>query len=488
MESTVRGLLRTALKQTIDILDCLPIGERRPSSSTSVSTHQDETSPLRRNQDTPPSATTVESEMVLETGQPAHDDHSLITEGIEGPPRFTDGPPKVTTASDDDARTCFALLITERMIEAHNDLAFADNDRKAKEALLQKIREKERKFERLIREAESSQQPSPGNDEGERISTDTSKVCSKLEELKDRKRLVQAEIEALKDNVDSCRTMIQRMSQRAMEQANLLKTIELQQIAEILDDEDEDEEGSDQGEDLDINMEVPDGKPVEPIVSEEEKALRDAQRDFAQAEQVLCQAQADFDRKEWRYESELAEYEAAFAAGDTDWSRSQFDRRAILISQDLTRDLINAEYAYDDARDHGERIGAFDNGWGQESYYGDSEHTEQSLGADQVPEGGFPSTLSAATQNSIQTWAAKVVEPEEDDAVEPIDVDDWDSMPVGLSDSVSCVDYSPLARRMVEWNNWCDKHRREWRPQEVAEEDVWTAGHSPVSRRMSCSL
>ena len=485
MESTVRGLLRTALKGTIDILDCLPIGERRPRPSSLMNTYQGDTDVSRNHQEVPSSATTVDADLTLEASQLTRDDQSIVTESFHSPTVLTNGPPKVTTAKDDDARTCFALLITERMIEAHNDLALADLDRKGREVALRKIKDKEYRFERLVREAEPSRQLLPGDDEGEHVSTEIPRLRLKLEIITERRRVVQAEIKALEGNINSCKTMIQRMSQEAMEQANLLKKIEVQQADETSDEE---EEGSDQDEDSDNDTALPVEKPAEPSLSEEEKAIRDAQRDFAQTEQALYQAQAGFDKKEWHYETELAEYEALVAAEETDWSRSQFDRRAILINQDLTRDLINAEYAYDDARDHGERIGAFDDGWGQESYYGDSQRTELSLGAGQVPEGGFPSTLSAATQNSIQTWVGKVIVPEDNDMVEPIEVDEWDSRPVGLSDSISCVDYSPLGRRMIEWENWCDRNRREWRPQEEEAEDVWTAGHSPLARRMSCSL
>ena len=467
--------------------DHLPGFEPLVRSPGSSDMHQGDPSLLQTRSEVTPSATTMGEEEAFRVEGLASNDQTLLPNESRDLPRFSDAAPKITLVKDDDGQIYFALVVTETMFEVQNDLSLADQDLRAKELELQKIQKKVVKLEHLITDTETLPTPTAGQDERDHALDKAENLRLRLEQLCDRKRLVQAEIGAIKDNIDFCNRTFQRMSQRAMEQANLLKKREIphDSLAQDGEDEDDDEvevEGEEEGSELPIET------PAELLLSDEQKLVREAQMNFDKTEQTLCQIQAEFDRKDWRYRMELADFEAAVAAGETDWTRSQFDRQAILIGQDLTRNLINAEYAFDNARDQAERIGAFDDGWGQESYYGDSQRTQQSFGANQVPEGESPSALSAFTQNFIENWVAEVAAPKPDEVTEPMDVDDWDSAPVGLSDSVSCVDFGPLGRRIVEWGAYCDGHRQEWRTQEYEIEDVWTGGHSLLSRRRSCGV
>ena len=488
----MRRFFRRALHQILSIArelrslnpcQCLPDCEPMPRSSRSVKHFPDDMGLVENRSCGIQSIEILGEEQVTRGNGQEYELDFGMADQRQQPPGFTDGTGKVITAKDDKGKVCFALLITRRMVEAQNDLALAEQDRKAKRVALQRIKAKERKLQELISQRGSTQEILTGKETNEQNLNNGSSLHAKVEKVGARKKVIQAEIEALEDNIDFCKTEFQEVSQEAMEEANLLRKPEMRQTDTTQDDESEDSDETEQGEEYKALL-----SEANPLFSDEERIVREAQVNFYKAEQALFQAQAEFDRKEWRYQMELANFEAAAAVEETDWTRSHFDRQAILIGQDLTRDLINAECAFDDARNNAERIGAFDDGWGQDSYYGDSQRAEQSLGGNQVPQGGFPSVLSAATQDSIQTWAGKVTVPDADEVMEPVDVDEWDSAPIDVSDSVSCIDFGPLGRRVVEWAAYCDEHRQEWLPQEPKVEDIWTAVNSPLSRRKSCGV
>ncbi|MDI1489725.1 MAG: hypothetical protein OHK93_000923 [Ramalina farinacea] len=128
-----------------------------------------------------------------------------------------------------------------------------------------------------------------------------------------------------------------------------------------------------------------------------------------------------------------------------------------------TTQLIEAEHEHNCCQEEAEQLGAFDDGWGQDSYYGDNEATVQSLGDGEAPKGGFKALLGEDTLQEIEAWLVHVSETESPDLIIQFDFDQWTSPAIDLSDSLSVVDWSSNGRRIAEWELKCDDHRDDWR-------------------------
>ncbi|KAL9127126.1 MAG: hypothetical protein Q9217_003934 [Psora testacea] len=473
------------------ILNCLSDDEPRPPSRDCSYSPRDDINLSNAEQEGTDISTKRSRNLTSIIDKPTHSGSSA-TEGTPSRdrPTFTEGLVKFVVAKDDDAKDCLALLVTERMIQVINNIAEDDRKREAAETALQSLEAEEFKLQRLIGKSDTTFRSIACQEHGLEESENTSRLQSKLESLGEEKGVLQMRIEIFERNATFGQTKVQHMLEKAMDQVNLLKKAVIQPSE--LSVEDQCDENDDEAERKDMKFsastEIAIEKTAESGVDEEAKVLQAAQREFEDAQTALFRAQCEFDGKENRYQTELAEFEMAIEVGDTEWTRSQFDRRAVMIGQYLTGVLIDAENDYDRAHDRAQKMGVFDDGWGQSSYYGHSQYTEQSLRDGQVLDGGFSSALSAVTREFIASWTAGVDATDHEEKPARVEVDEWASRPVDQSDSISAIESGPLKRRINNWQWWCDEHRQEWQPEQARVKDLWDIDGRVTSRRNSWSL
>ena len=461
------------------ILDCLPGVESWSDSRSSLDSSRDDAYLLNRGNEAAGNQIFGSTKSSEDVDMPLQEDSSEEEAPLRDEPSFTEGPARFIVAKDNDAKDCLALLITGRLIEVFNDNAEDERKREATESAIHKLKIRESKLQYLIESSNDNAGDVVGQKGGAEKLDNTVRLQSRLDKLRDKKRFLQEDLKIFGDNIAFGHTEAQHMFEKAMDQANLLRKPKCEPIGPALDDEEEDE-----GEENHNDVETVKSTSSTEIPNEQTAA----RKEFEEAQRALLQAQFEFDQKEYRNQIDLADFEMAAESGETDWTRSQFDRRAILVSQDLTGALIDAENAYEYAREQAEKLGVFDDGWGQSSYYGHSQCTEQSLGDGQAIEGDFSSALSAATKDFITAWSANLDDHGHIEEFTPIEVDEWDSRTVDLSDSISAIEYGPIKRRINDWQRWCGEHRQGWQPQEPETEDLWVVGGYVLSRRRSWSL
>ena len=243
-----------------------------------------------------------------------------------------------------------------------------------------------------------------------------------------------------------------------MLEAGLLKEPSYEEDESLLtNDETEDEARQLELRSIEISKDI-----EETQLSEPEQAIDNARRNFWEAEQMYFNQLREFQSSETHYEVSLAAFKEASANAQTETTQTEFDVGHLRNQMQMTTHLIEDEDGYNRHREEAEQLGAFDDGWGQDSYYGDSEATNQSLGDGEAPKDGFTAILGEDTIQEIETWLLDIRETESPDITVQVDFDQWTSRAVDLSDSISVIDWSSNGRRITEWELKCGDHRDEW--------------------------
>ncbi|MCJ1463785.1 hypothetical protein MMC07_002394 [Pseudocyphellaria aurata] len=162
-----------------------------------------------------------------------------------------------------------------------------------------------------------------------------------------------------------------------------------------------------------------------------------------------------FDRRGLDAENDRVEYEQACQDGACDLPHSEFDRLALKILRDRTRDYIYAEWAYDEVKARARALGLLD----------DNEFEQESNFIDHPNDGYRESHDAAMTAtidvDSIEEWKAQIITSQDTQTFdENLEADDWEAKPIGFSDSISLVDYSRNRGRIVRWQEFCRLTRK----------------------------
>ena len=397
-------------------------------------------------------------------------------------PDYFDGDASITIAKDEDGNRCFALLLTARIARDQNQVALAELKRKAKQNFVKKLEDSISELEAMS--GKPSGAIGVASDLGPDEQTAQSHITSRLQKLKDHKYLLEKEIRAQDLSIAFGNSKIQGAIADAMHEAGLLKEpIYEEDESLLINDDPEYDKSQPQLKIEDVSEDI-----GEVQLSGPEKAIEDARRNFWEAEQLYFNQLKEFQSSEAHYEASLAAFKEASARGQTETTKSEFDVAHLRKQMQMTTQLIEAEDEYDRYREEAEQLGAFDDGWGQDSYYGDSEATVQSLGDGEAPKGGFKAILSEENVQEIETWLVDVNETESPDLIVQVDFDQWTSRAVDLSDSLSVVDWSSNGKRIAEWELKCDDHRDEWQSGEGRNPGQLAVTPGLQSRPRACSI
>ncbi|MCJ1262736.1 hypothetical protein MMC22_002606 [Lobaria immixta] len=146
---------------------------------------------------------------------------------------------------------------------------------------------------------------------------------------------------------------------------------------------------------------------------------------------------------------ETGEYEQAVQDGTCDLPRSDFDRMGVEMLQARTRDYIDAEIAYEEVKTRARALRLLDNEFDQDSNFIDD------------PEDGYRESFEASTMDRvdkdfIERWRAEIINSQDmGNLEEQLEADDWEARTIGISDSISLVDYTRNGARIERWQEIC---------------------------------
>ncbi|KAK5125486.1 hypothetical protein LTR85_000596 [Meristemomyces frigidus] len=197
---------------------------------------------------------------------------------------------------------------------------------------------------------------------------------------------------------------------------------------------------------LETGMQHLEAVPLTPA----QQAVADLKNAYWTAEQRLDEAQVAFDRREHdRAEEWQANYDAVERGEEAaDSSPEEFDLRWLKRNQELTHEVVEAETALAEAKATalaaGIEVGAEDQTSGfvdnlEDGYRVSFEHDQ----------------IVSVPEPKVSKWLSNIPDQASPTSPDMVEVDEWDTQTVGISDSVSLVAEGPDRRRIEKWRRIC---------------------------------
>ena len=360
---------------------------------------------------------------------------------VKDKPQFTKGPSRVMMTFD-GTTDCMALLLTQRLVTEFNGIIEEIHHIETANRELDEARSKANLAEQTAKEfkaqLETADDSNLRNDLSEKIEAQNQIFIANTGQQESITNLIVARNRNLKYR----NITFQRIFGGALQDADLLIVPEIK--TEGLN-------APQSGEDRKDSITVP--EPDESIVSAEELLRRNAYDDWEVTRDNLASARFAFDNREARYDEALMDYQDDLEQGMLRCTETDFACEAFERTRGLTRALINAEADYADAVHTAQALGVLVNEVDQESNF-------VSDISDGYPLSEEASIRAAVDKTFIEYWNDNIEDsgPEElEELEEPQEPDEWDAQTVGISDSVSVVDYSRNRKRIDRWREMCEQ-------------------------------
>ena len=179
-------------------------------------------------------------------------------------------------------------------------------------------------------------------------------------------------------------------------------------------------------------------------------------------------AEREFDSHREVYYEKLCEYKEILDSENLPDDRSTFDRLFVQYGQRVTRDLIDADEAYKQARLHAIEIGAVESDWGESEVGGPlGQWEEQSLPYDELvaiqadrdwgkvevwidhqPPSENPGPDSG--NDGEAAMKSRFLDTESPVLKGTVEIDDWDARPDEIWESVSAYDSTESSREKID--------------------------------------
>lgn len=400
----------------------------------------------------------------VEAEQALRNEKYLRFEG-EDETDYTEGPVRLVDAFD-GVKECGALLLNldlsvriQRALRAQRDFA------KAQRIAVRELEVNlafERKLKREISNHNSRLAHLEGDKEGDEHRA-LADGLSTLEMMLDNAKL---ERQGAKAGLESKGTMLREI--QAMVNAYLEDAFVFAQLLEPEDEtpdtpiEDRDLQQeyqafradmvqSNLGEEVDVAPLDTSRKHLEaPPLSPEDQAREDVKEAFWRVQEHLQRAQLAFARRD---ETRAFEYQAnhdAAARGEEpiDASPEDFDARWVTRIQKLTHELIEAEAAFAEAKEAVLAAGVDTSGDDAASGFVDDVADGYRISFEQEQ-------IASVPEPKVSSWLNNIPEQASPTSNDEVEMDDWETQTVGLSDSVSLVAEGTERRRIDKWRRVC---------------------------------
>ena len=393
-------------------------------------------------------------------------------------PQFTEGPSRFVSAKD-GSRDCVALLVNEQFLAKLRDLFREDRDLSVLDEPLCHAKMDFKNIECSIQDGQNALDTAESEEEAAEYQKIIEQQRSELSKIQRWKGELEKERGLIKGNLEQSRNHTQWVLETAMREADLLGPEKPLPAILLREEKNEDTEEEVEA----AQYPVPAQSPVESVtsnhseveVSQEELQRREAHEEFIERSQYLDIVQEKFDGQGGLYRENLAEYQEMVAAGTTNMSRSDFDRRKVRYGQQLTRALIDAEEEFEEARERAQALGVIGSDYRQEFYYG-VEYEES------WPENKIADYNASYDWRFVEDWMDNIPDSTSQADAGSVEIDEWDAEEVDVNDSISNIDCE-------DYRQDIDRYRRLCARLEDPYPEVRWLGQpdaKPLERRCSC--
>lgn len=366
-------------------------------------------------------------------------------------PQFTEGPSRFVLAKD-GSKDCVALLVNETFLTKLRDLFQENRDIIALDEPLHHAKMDAKNIETSVQNAQESLQTAESEEQAEEYQSFIEQQTSTLLKIRGWRDELEKEQGLIKGNLEFSRSHAQWVLETAMKEADLLGPEKPLPTILLRDEEMEYTEEEVEDPELAIPAHSPAVSAAsgheEVEVSEEETRRQAAYDEFIDRSQLLNTVQADFDDQRNNYQDNLAMFQQKAEAGASKMSRSDFDRRSIQYGQRLTRALIDAEEAFEQARERAQDLGAIGSTYGEESYYG-AEYEES------WPENKIADYNASYDWGFVKDWMDNVPDSTSQADIESVEIDEWDAKEVDVNDSISMIDCEDYRQEIDRYQRQC---------------------------------
>ena len=387
--------------------------------------------------------------------------------GTNQQPRFTEGPARFITAND-GSKDCMALLVTDTLFANLRDLHEDSHHLLRKQGQLDYARRESRDSETSVRQPKGTIEKAENQAETVEPRKTVQQRERRLLKLRQRGDDLEDSVKELEGRIKSSKAHIQWALHNAMREADLLEPHRPLTPFTMTDTESEPRTQKESHHDTGnkdystvdiITNSIGDAthhsvsREDTPDVPEELRCIRqEAWESYNEALMTMHKVQSLFDDRQQSYETDLAEYQQGYANGIYSISRSEFDCSKIRYGMNVTRALINAEEAFEAAKQHAQAVDAIGYGYDDtSSYYSCSEQS--------WPESQLASYLATKDWSHVSKWLVSF--PERGNAEsrrsslgpEPKqpEVDVWYGDEVDPADSISQVDFDEWRKDIDRW-------------------------------------
>lgn len=347
-------------------------------------------------------------------------------------PGLTNGPARFIITND-GSQDCLAFFPTEMFLTKLNEMFEQDRDLDTIEGPVIHAKMEIKGIERSMQAAKDSLQSVESETEIEEIRHYLNHQERRLINLCQRRDELEEQCTVLKREIDIAGNYAHYVLKTAMESAGLLRQRKPLPLP-------------------DINR----GEPIlfpthHPAVSESRPrpapSPEKIQRQVAYDELKDCwyhlqKVQRLFDEREYVYQEELADYRERCIEGRCSFPQSELDRHHVRYGMEVTGALIEAESAFEKAKDRADVLGV-----GSSRSDSSLDHRyDESLSAEQIQV-----SASMVNRSFIEAWRADIPAFEDHQDIDMTATEGLDTGLVDISDSMSARDCGEYRKRIDRW-------------------------------------
>lgn len=395
--------------------------------------------------------------------------------------QYTDGEARIIGAHD-GFKNCLALLLNEDMVsklqaitEASRRLNLIEND--FEDAKLQAT-----VTEVNMNQIKDSLEATDNEEEADRIRAAIEQEESRLSQANEKRDDLEFDVTNLKHSLEASMAYSHDLFERVLGEANLLAITEPEPEA------------------VPSALQTPIpisrrnstalSQSSQSSISSEERNRRALCEEVEFKTNALQKLEYEFYHRRRKYEQEREVWRQEVQEGVCQVSKSVFDNACLADQSQMTRNLIEAEEARDDAVSRAWKLGVLENNSERSSHFIDDVDDGYSLSLE-------TSMKATVDRGFIDDWINGVSESRKKPTLRPDSEEDesgdakWDVRSVGMSESFSIVAESRNQKRIRRWEETCEierqeseRLRRETMGPEILERPEELG---PLIRRHSCS-
>lgn len=358
---------------------------------------------------------------------------------IEGPSRIF--------VHRNGGQDCLGLIVTEEMVQITQKIASKVQILRKHQSSYDDI-EKEIQYAKEQIEKARAGLEQAGEDTAQDLQDFLELEEGNMREAYERRNALARRLEIFKSNLDFAREASHTFLAQVFEEAKLIEPPHLdEEVGPLMNAMEQDDHA------------IPDADSVasDPKENIERAAARN---ELFQLMDDLDKAQYEFDGHRAYYHDQAKVYRECVDCGDLPDDRSDFDRKFLAYGQRITRNLIDADEAYKQAKLQAIVLGAVESDWGEPVLAGPLGEWE----AQSAPANEVIAYQASRDWSWIYNWMDGITTPDcEAEELQSVEIDEWNARPDDLWESVSVYDCEESSREKIDrWEDIRDLSRSEF--------------------------